>query len=170
MFILADNDGKNVECQAGVFSPKDKENKIDWCRAKMTFKTNDKIGTQEDLKDGKLNGAGDKGANDQWNFEDEGPQDCKADTNAISLGVDGDKFCPVMAWYKNAASGDGDDLALALLGNYTLQWKIKAADTEAKGSFAGFYLDDPMNSVLGNANSLVAGAASMAALVIATIA
>jgi len=62
------------------------------------------------------------------------------------------------------------DNTLKFTDNLTVYWEVQIRDQRRRGSFEGFYLDDPMNPVLSGAMGLAAGVASSAALVFATLA
>ena len=68
-------------------------------------------------------------------------------------------------------TGDTDgDIPLALKDNRTLYWSVRDKDNQsARGMLEGFYLDDPLNSVLRSGAKILSAFASADVLVYATL-
>lgn len=168
-FTWADYNDKEIQCQFGAIATENQGNKADWCRMKIKVKTGDSTIEYMEIKDGKLGDYKNKGANDKWNFEDDGKQNCNWDKVASTLGKNDTMFMPTLAFMKPFKNDDGDDIDMAYKSNSSIAWAIKYNDAEVKGTGEGFYLDDPMMPVVTGAQALAAGVATAAALVYATL-
>lgn len=174
-YLPNDFNDREIECMLGPISPKtDGKDMADWCRVKAKLKPSENKMEKTDEKDGKLKDYEGRGANDKWKFEDDpgDKQACKYYAEETEYGWNEAKteFSPTIAWYKPIMSEDGDDFSLKFKDNLTVYWQVKDTKAERKGSFAGFYVDDPQNPVLTGAKTLIAGSITAAALIATTLA
>jgi len=172
-YVAKDYNDKEIKCIAGPYVPKPREDRVDWCRMKVWVKIWDKKFNYGENKDGKVNDHANRGGDDKWRFEDDpgDQQKCEWDKEKTVIGFNNDSttFKPVLAWTKPLVPDDknkDNDNKLMFTDNLTLYWETKGKDKQYRGSFEGFYIDDPHNSALikSGAKLFAAGFASVAAV------
>ena len=189
-FVWNDSNDKEFDCGVGILSAKAADgatedvkmymkNRVDYCKMRVKVKKDNKVleFNEGEFREGRTNDAEGKSLDDLARFNDNhGAKDCVYDKvgSVVGLSNDSMSYMPTVSWMRPFAEQDeNDDITLKysadVSNNYTVYWFIRAKDNEQKGESKMFFLDDPNNSVFSGAKTLIAGVASAAGLVYATL-